>query len=200
MKTLFLSVVLATASLLSACSSSDNDPPADTALTQLQTLDGTYTDPAPYVYGQAFGHRTFTFEDGRWALTFTLGLDPELTMPVFTFRTEGEYSVLGASSIVHGAFEAVFTEESKYLTLRTSDASLAEAFGLAGCGLVTDIEKDISATGCSLWASVADCGEDHDLLHLDAEGRLSFGVRPPDNNMCSPDRRPTSLTPPVTKQ
>jgi hypothetical protein len=43
---------------------------------------------------------------------------------------------------------------------------------------------------------VADCGTDHDLLALDATG-LRFGQRPMDNDMCTPDRRPTALLGPV---
>jgi hypothetical protein len=43
---------------------------------------------------------------------------------------------------------------------------------------------------------VADCGTDHDLLSLDATG-LRFGARPADNDMCSPELRPTTLTSPV---
>jgi hypothetical protein len=68
--------------------------------------------------------------------------------------------------------------------------------GLADCGLTPNLETDISATGCAAWRPVAFCGEDHDLLALTAEG-LHFGVRPADNDMCVPDRRPTALLPAV---
>ena len=38
-----------------------------------------------------------------------------------------------------------------------------------------------------------------DLLALDASG-LRFGVRPPDNDMCTPDKTPTALLPAVIRR
>jgi len=185
-------------SLMWACNVSPQSP--DDQLKQdLQNLSGTYMDLTPYAYGDAFGQRTFTFEEGKWTLTFTLGLDPELKMPVFEFRTVGTYEVLEKSEVVPEAFEALFLEDKKYLTLQTDNPELIQAFGLGACGLIPFEEADISDSGCALWPSVQECNEDHDLLSLDAEGLLYFGVRPADNNMCTADRRPTALTPPVTK-
>ncbi|MEL6339894.1 MAG: hypothetical protein AAFQ65_08290 [Myxococcota bacterium] len=98
---------------------------------------------------------------------------------------------------VEGAFNAIFYEEQKLLTLVTDDTELIAAFGLERCGLVTDEESDISADGCAGWRPVAECGADHDLLMLTDAGGLRFGERPADNDMCTADRRPTSLTPAV---
>jgi len=175
---------------LAACASTDDRA-------ALEGLEGTYADPTPYPYGDAFGQRVFTFEDGRWTLDFVLGLDPALERRVFRFRTFGDYRVVGPSESVDGAWDAVFVEEEKHLTLLTADAGLAEAFGLAACGLAVGVETDVSAEGCALWKPVAECGDDHDLLARTSEGGLRFGVRPADNDMCTADRRPTSLTPPV---
>ena len=165
--------------------------------TTLSQLSGTYTDPAPYAYGQAFGHRTFTFGDGAWTLDFTLALDPDMQASVFRFRTHGTYEVLRASASVDGAYDALFREDRKLLTLLTTDPGLIQAFGFAECGLEPYVEKDISAAGCSGWKPVAECSEDHDLLALTPDGGVRFGVRPPDNDMCTADRRPTALTPAV---
>ena len=107
--------------------------------------------------------------------------------------------MLEPSTTVENAFDALFYEDKKWLTLLTEDEQLSAAFGLDQCGLIPGIEKDISEEGCALWASVTDCNEDHDLLALDDAGLLNFGVRPADKNMCTPDRRPTSLTPGVKK-
>lgn len=184
-----------TLSLLVACGEDAGGP-----ATTLQTLEGTYADPAPYDYGGAFGHRTFTFDDGAWTLDFVLGLDPALEAGVFRFRTHGHYEVLRASPVVPGAFEALFVEDAKYVTLLTEDPALAEAFGLAECGLAPGVEKDVSVEGCAGWRPVAECAEDHDLLALTAEGGVRFGVRPRDNDMCTADKRPTALTPAVRRQ
>lgn len=167
---------------------------------RLETLSGTYADPKPYAYGTAWGHRTFTFDKGAWTLVFTLSLDPAQKMQVFQFRTVGTYTVGAKSKAVPGAYEAVFSEDHKYLTLKTEDQKLASAFGFADCKLTPNLERDISETGCAAWKPVRLCPADHDLLFLDAQGGLSFGERPRDNDMCTPDKRPKKLTPPVVKQ
>jgi hypothetical protein len=196
MKKLFLSVglVLVIALLFSFAK---NNPDQKSAL---EKLSGTYTDPAPYAYGKAWGKRVFAFDKGKWTLVFTLGLDPELKAQVFTFRTSGTYKVLDKSKVVANAYNAVFYEAKKWVTLKTGDQQLIQAFGFVPCNLEKDVEKDISSTGCAAWPSVADCPGDYDLLSLDKEGRLYFGERPADNNMCMPEKRPTKLTPPVVKK
>lgn len=172
----------------------------DAGRKKLEALSGTYADPKPYAYGTAWGHRTFTFDKGAWTLVFTLSLDPAQKMKVFQFRTLGTYQVGARSRAVGGAYEAVFTENRKFLTLKTDDPKLAAAFGFGDCGLTPQQERDISESGCAAWKPVRLCPADHDLLALDARGGLSFGERPRDNDMCTPDKRPTKLTPPVVKQ
>lgn len=165
----------------------------------LRALEGRYTSAAPEPWGAAYGFRDFAFDRGRWSLRFTLSLDPDGRQPVFAFRTGGGYRVLAPSAQVPGAFEAVFLEEAKWVTLLSEDPALATAFGLADCGLTPGIERDISASGCARWKPVAACGEDHDLLALDADGGLRFGVRPEDNDLCTAERRPTALLPAVRR-
>ncbi|MEO1385628.1 MAG: hypothetical protein AAFV78_20595, partial [Bacteroidota bacterium] len=129
------SFLISLLSLMWACNVSPQSP--DDQLKQdLQNLSGTYMDLTPYAYGDAFGQRTFTFEEGKWTLTFTLGLDPELKIPVFEFRTVGTYEVLEKSQVVPEAFEALFLEDKKYLTLQTDNPELIQAFGLGACGLI----------------------------------------------------------------
>jgi hypothetical protein len=173
----------------------------DPSMKKLQTLSGTYADgPQGYAYGQAFGKRVFTFKNGAWTLDFTLALDPDFKAQVFNFRTLGSYAVVGPSPKVPGAYEAVFKEDKKYLTLKTTDAALANGFGFGACALTPNVEKDVSVEGCLGWKPVSVCPEDHDLLALTAEGGVRFGVRPADNDLCSAEKRPTELTPAVTLQ
>ncbi|MDH4414085.1 MAG: hypothetical protein QE484_12305 [Rhizobium sp.] len=171
----------------------------DAGRAELQSLSGTYASPAPEPWYGGFGTRRFTFQDGAWGLVFIHALDPEMKVETFRFRTEGPYRIGEASASVAGAFEAVFFEDVKYVTLLTADQAIVEAFGMAGCGLKTGVEIDISATGCAGWKPVSVCREDHDLLSLSADG-LHFGVRPQDNDMCAAERRPTALLPAVVKQ
>jgi hypothetical protein len=168
---------------------------------QLADLSGSYRSTAAEDWGRgAYGKRAFTLDHGRWTLSFQLALDPGFHTQVFAFRTRGVYRVAEPSKAVPGAFETDFREEAKYVTLLTPDAELARGFGLAGCGLAPGVEKDVSASGCAMWKPVAVCGEDHDLLALDTAGGLHFGVRPADNDMCTPDKRPRALLPAVVKE
>jgi hypothetical protein len=194
-KSIIYLVIVAIATITFAfTSSSDKD-----LKSKLENLSGTYADAKPYAYGQAWGKRLFTFGKDKWTLNFTLALDPEMKMQVFQFRTFGTYKVQDKSSKVVDTYNAVFYEEKKLLTLKTSDEKLIKAFGFASCNMTKDVEQNVSERGCSGWKSVAECPGDYDLLSLDKEGRLYFGSRPQDNDMCSPEKRPTSLTPPVVR-
>ena len=166
----------------------------------LERLAGTYASRAPEPWYGAWGTREFGFRDSSWTLIFTLALDPGMQRPVFRFRTGGPYELRAASATVPGAFDAVFFEDSKHVTLLAEDPALAQAFGLAGCGLVPGREKDVSVEGCANWRPVAQCREDHDLLALGADGGLHFGRRPRDNDMCSAERRPSELLPAVYRR
>ncbi len=164
-------------------------------VTTLQTLNGTWVSPTVEPWYGGFGTREFVFSGGQWSLTFTHALDPQMTMRTFQFRTGGGYTITGPSE-VPGAFEATFDEDWKRLTQLTTNPEVAAGIGLTACNLTPNLEADISATGCAAWPSVADCGQDFDLLAMDPGG-LYFGVRPADNNMCTPEGRPTALLPPV---
>lgn len=175
-------------------------PPRGATKAALSSLTGTYRSASAEDWGRGtFGRREFSFDHGHWTLKFTLALDPAFEHPVFAFRTFGTYRVVRPSAKVPGAFEADFRENAKFVTLLTPDPELAKGFGLAACGLTPSVEKDVSKAGCALWKPVAVCGEDHDLLALDPNGGLRFGVRPADNDMCTPDKRPTALLPAVVK-
>ncbi|QPH53246.1 hypothetical protein [Pontivivens ytuae] len=162
----------------------------------LSTLHGTWVSPAPEPWYGGWGTREFVFSDGHWSLDFVHALDPEMTQRTLRFRTGGAYTVTAPSEAVPGAYEAVFGEDWKHVTVLTDDPGILQATGLAACDLPFNLEADISAEGCAAWKPVAVCGEDHDLLALSEEG-LHFGVRPADNDMCTADRRPTELLPAV---
>jgi hypothetical protein len=162
----------------------------------LETLHGTFHSPAVEEWYGGYGTREFVFAGGRWSLTFTHALDPAMTQRTFQFRTGGAYRVAEPSAAVAGAFHTVFDEDWKHVTLLTPVPEVAAAMGMADCGLTVNMEADISDTGCAAWRPVAECGQDHDLLALSDEG-LHFGIRPADNDMCTPDRTPTALLPAV---
>ena len=178
-------------SLSITCSKEGSDLKA-----RLESLSGKYSDPKPYIYGKAFGKRVFTFDKGKWTLVFTLALDPEMKKQVFDFRTYGNFIIQDKSNIPN-TYKALFIEDKKFITLKTENKDLIQAFGFMDCNLEIGIEKDISEKGCSLWRPISECASDYDLLSLDDSGKLYFGERPQDNNMCTEDKRPTKLTPAV---
>ncbi|MCU0855614.1 MAG: hypothetical protein MUF63_12085 [Rhodobacteraceae bacterium] len=190
MKSLLCALALSTACTALPALAETSDAAA------LQALHGTYVSPAVEDWYGGFGTREFIFADGRWSLTFTHALDPEMTMRTFQFRTGGAYNVGDPSALVDGAYEAVFDEDWKHLTLLTNVPEIVAGMGMADCGLTVNLETDISDAGCAAWQPVSVCGEDHDLFALSDEG-LHFGQRPADNDMCTPDRRPTALLPAV---
>ena len=165
----------------------------------LASLEGTWESPAAEPWYGGWGTREFVFRDGQWSLTFVHALDPAMTLRTFQFRTGGGYEV-GAPDAVEGAFHTVFDEDWKHLTLLTPDAGLAAAMGMGDCGLVPNLEADISDTGCAAWRPVAVCGEDHDLFGMNPDGGLHFGVRPADNDMCTADKLPAALLPAVVRR
>ncbi len=187
-----LSFLAAVATLCSALPAAAEFADAGT----LQALQGTYVSPKVEAWYGGFGTREFVFRDGQWSLIFTHALDPAMTMRTFQFRTGGGYAVGAPSPVVEGAFQTVFDEDWKRVTLLTDVPEIVAGMGMAECNLTVNLEADISGTGCAAWRPVAVCGQDHDLLALSADG-LHFGVRPADNDMCSPDKTPTALLPAV---
>jgi hypothetical protein len=161
-------------------------------------VQGTFRSAAAEEWYGGYGTREFTFANGRWQLIFTHALDPAMTLRTFQFRTGGPFEIGAASDVVAGAFDGVFHEDWKHVTLLTDNAEIVAAMGMGDCGLTYNLETDISETGCAAWAPVAECGEDHDLFAMDGTG-VYFGVRPADNDMCTPDRRPTALLPVVAR-
>lgn len=164
----------------------------------LQALHGTFRSTAAEPWYGGFGTREFIFDNGRWQLVFTHALDTGMTVRTFQFRTGGPFEVGEASPNVAGAFQTVFHENWKHVTLLTDDPRIVAAMGMGDCGLTYNLETYVSRTGCAAWAPVADCGEDHDLFAMDESG-IYFGVRPADNDMCTPDRTPTALLPAVAR-
>jgi hypothetical protein len=120
-----------------------------------------------------------------------------MTMRTFQFRDGGDYRV--GEPGPEGSFATDFDEDWKRVTLFLTDPAMIAAFGMAECNLTPNLEADISETGCASWRPVTDCGTDHDLLKVEGDA-MYFGVRPADNDMCTPEKRPTTLLPAVLRR
>jgi kynurenine formamidase len=145
-----------------------------------------------------FAIRRFDFREHEWEVLYTLYKDSALKSPVFTFRAEGSYTIGKRSTVVTGAWEAVFGFKKKYLTLQTRDTALIKKFGIDRCNLVPFQEKDITATGCAYLASREVCGQEFDLVSLSGN-ILYLGARPQSGGMCDITRRPKSIGLPLVR-
>jgi hypothetical protein len=187
-------IVLSLLSGLALAAPATADPlPAEA----LAALSGTYVSPKAEAWYGGFGTREFVFANGQWQLIFTHALDPDMTMRTFQFRAGGDYRV--GEPGPEGSFATDFDEDWKRVTLFLTDPAMIAAFGMAECNLTPNLEADISETGCASWRPVTDCGTDHDLLKVEGDA-MYFGVRPADNDMCTPEKRPTTLLPAVLRR
>ena len=155
-------------------------------------ITGTWASPSPEDIGNGlFVTREFTMSSSTWDLTFKMFADQQQTMPIFTLNVEGPYS-LNEHSSVQSAYEGVFGFSRRTLTLHTSDPDTIAAFGFQDCDLELNKPGDISLQTCSFFPSITQCPQEYDIVKVSG-GRLQFGSRPADNNMCTPDKRPTAL-------
>ncbi len=142
----------------------------------------------------SFGQRQFAIKGDTWEVQATMYLDSSLTLPVFTFRASGKYSITNKSTTVKNTMDAEFEFEKKYITLKTRDTVVIKRFGLNKCNLFYLQESDITETGCAYFASKAICAREYDLVSKMSH-RLFLGARPASGGMCEISKRPTALGP-----
>lgn len=145
-----------------------------------------------------FRTREFTFAKDRWLIEVIFYGDAEMTKPLFSFVGEGPYALIENSAVLPEATNAAFFFDKKRLILLTDDAAVISQFKFDACNLKKGILKDISASGCANFTSVAACGQEYDLVNIE-RGILRLGARPADGNMCSEEKRPRSLGSPLIK-
>ncbi|MBA3691871.1 MAG: cyclase family protein [Acidobacteria bacterium] len=163
-------------------------------------LLGTWKSAAAEPVGNlGFRTREFTFTTDRWLIEVVFYSDKEMTKPLFSFVGEGPYTLGENSTVVPGATNATFFFDKKRLTLLMDDAAAVAAFKFDACNLTKGVTKDISASGCSNFTSVAVCGKEYDLVNIE-RNTLRLGARPADGNMCLMDKRPKDLGQPLIKQ
>ena len=129
----------------------------------------------------------------EWDLDYVAHGDENCTAKFLTVNIKGPYELGEASSVAEGAREGTFSFASKTVTGHMDDA-LGVINGACG---VTDTAVDTPldlAGGCAGLGAypIAECAADNDIVMV-KDNNLHFGARPADNNMCSPDKRPTSF-------
>jgi hypothetical protein len=150
--------------------------------------------------GQAF-RLLFDLTETTWSLAYEAFADAACATPSLTVQIDGGYALGNASAVVAGAREGRFDFATKTVTPHNAGVAdfLAQACGRPGfvAGEAADITGGCAGLGA--WP-VVDCPSDHDIVLLDNAGTLHFGARPQDNNMCTPDKRPTAPGLPLTRR
>ena len=198
--------ILGLAIALSACggSSSPDAPDATSGgdAAAAPSLAGRWVSdctPSPQTDGSTQYFRLdFELTDARWDLDYVVHGDATCSSPLVTVAIAGSYELTRPSASVEGAWEARFGFDSK--TIRPEVDALRDVLnGLEGCGaedFATGVAQDVYASGCPAFGQYprSACEADHDLVHVEGDA-LYFGARPADNDMCTPERRPTALSP-----
>lgn len=191
-RTLALTALTAVTALLTACGAPQTPASAAPSL----DLTGRWSSACvPNGSGQYIQLR-FAMTRADWTLDYVTYGDAACASPFVTAHIEGPYEISGPSSVA-GASEGTFRFTRK--TLRAHGAAAAGFLSSPqGCGraFAADTDVDITTEGCAGLGQrpVSACGQDHDLVALDGDS-LRFGQRPSDNDMCTPARRPTALSP-----
>lgn len=167
--------------------------------TAASSFTGTWKSVAAERVGNlGFRTREFTLAEGRWKIDVVFYEDEKLTKPVFSFVGEGSYKFGEPSLTATGANDSIFYFSKKSLTLLTESEAAIKPFGFDACGLNKGATKDITSDGCGDFTSVAICGQEYDLVKIEGN-QLQLGARPSDGNMCTEEKRPKSLGPPLSR-
>jgi hypothetical protein len=154
------------------------------------------SDCVPNGDGTAFA-LAFDLGSADWSLDYVVHGTESCDFPVLTVHIDGPYELVEPSAVVDGAWDAIFSFDHKTMEPEVDD--LVAALDGAGCGAdpwAVGVAQDVYADGCPAFGQYpqADCGQDYDLVSL-ADDTLRFGLRPADNDLCTPERRPTELSP-----
>ena len=175
-------------------STEPSEEPAELSPTSTD-LVGTWVGPCfPSADGLSFNQLTFEFTETTWDLDYASFGDDACTMGFMTVNIAGDYTLEGASEVVEGARDGTFGFTTKTTTGHSADAAAFIDTTCETTGTEVDVAFDLSGGCAGLGAyPIADCAADYDIVKLNEDGTLSFGARPADNDMCTPEKRPTSF-------
>lgn len=143
-----------------------------------------------------------SFDIGRnnWTLDYDVYGDTACANANLRIHIEGPYELGKASEALAGAREARFGFGTRTLTAQHQGAAtfVEQTCGISGLepGSARDFAGGCAALGVY---PISECMWDYDIVRLEGDV-LSFGMRPTDNNMCTPDKRPTQSGIPLRRQ
>ena len=167
------------------------------------SLAGRYQSdclPQPQADGTTqYARLDFDLSHDTWTLDYVVHGDAACATRLVGVRIEGPYELGEPAPGLEGAFQARFGFAKKTITPYVD--GLVGALTAMGCGTTPwqlGQPQDVLEEGCAPFGQypASRCAADYDVVALDAEG-LQFGARPADNDLCTPEKRPTSLNPSV---
>ncbi|CAN5287646.1 hypothetical protein BH09MYX1_BH09MYX1_39420 [soil metagenome] len=181
---------------VAACSPTPSTPPpASTA----PVLDGHWVS-ACTASPQADGSTQYVKLDAilgktDWKLDYVVHGDAACSARLVTITIDGDYALDRPSPTLEGAWEARFGFAHKSITPHVD--GLVAALTGAKCGAKpwkVGEAQDVFDAGCAAFGQYpkASCGADYDLVGV-VGGKLHFGERPKDNDMCVAAKRPAAL-------
>jgi hypothetical protein len=145
---------------------------------------------------------TFDVNPSSWAGDVIMYGEETCTTKQGTIHMEGPYTIGNPSTVVPGAFEMDATFGKRTVTPHVDGyIALMQSLSCGKAPYAVNEAQDIGDAGCKDmgFRSIKECPRDHDLVKLEGDGSLRFGKRPADNDMCSPDKRPTEMSTVVLK-
>lgn len=162
---------------------------------QAPSIVGKWKSPVtPMSATQAF-QLDFDIQKDSWMVDYTVFGDSKGSNKFVTVHIEGPYELGGPSELVPGAFEGRFGITRKTITAHNAGAAgYLNSVGGKVQGFKAGIPLDITQSGFAPFGQypVSKVNADYDLVKLDGD-KLTFGDRPADNDMGSPDKRPKKL-------
>lgn len=188
--------------MISACASNQKtEAPKSAVIVEpaLPNLRGNWRSSEPEMIAKGlFSTREYRINQSRYEMVYSLASDKDMKKLLMVYRAEGPYTVEAPSVSVPGANLATFKASRRFLKLKSRDPKLVKVLGLEKCNLVPNQEIDVTEKGCGIVESVAECGQEFNLVKLDNE-QLFLGERSLDKRLCTADERPTQLGPPLKK-
>jgi hypothetical protein len=185
--TTFTTLILAAGLTLSACT--------DDATTAAEAPLGEWAfECRPLFPGAYFaGTNTTTATDWEIQLAFSTRAGG-CGEPSWSFRAHGPHLVGEPVASPPGATAIDFIVTARYLTLHDDSArGVLAAIGCDTSGFALGEAVNLNATGCGGFAASLDqCAADHDIFLVEGD-TLFIGRRPPQGDICAPERRPTEL-------
>ncbi len=189
---------------LAGCPAAQKLPDKVPTAPVLPVLAGTYAEESCRKITNADGTDSFVKQSwiitpSTWSRDVVVYGDDQCTTKQATIHADGPYNVTGPSKSVPGAFDVDRAFSHRVVTAHVDGyIAVLQSYGCGKAPYAVNEPQDVLAGGCKD-LGLMPCDKEHDIVKLDKD-TIAFGKRPADNDICTPDKRPTELETPLKKQ